>query len=56
MRPGDVVVSVNRTPVTTVAEFEALVAAAEKSNGAVLLHIAREGRLFFAAVDLGKKK
>ena len=56
MRPGDVVVSVNRTPVATVAEFEALVAAAEKSNGAVLLHIAREGRLFFAAVDLGKKK
>ena len=56
MRPGDVVVSVNRTPVATVAEFDALVAAAEKSNGAVLLHIAREGRLFFAAVDLGKKK
>lgn len=56
IQPGDVVLAVNKQAVASVQELTSKIAEAEKGNGAVLLHISRNGQVFFRAIDLSKKK
>lgn len=56
IQPGDVILAVNKQPVHSLDEFSRSIAAADKQSGAVLLHIARNGQVFFRAIDLNQKK
>lgn len=53
IQTGDVVLAVNKQPVTTIADFSLRLKEAEKQRGAALLHIFRNGRVFFRAIELG---
>ena len=55
LQGGDVVLAVNKRPVNAPAELAEGISAAEKQRGAVLLHISRNGQVFFRAIELGKK-
>ncbi|MDR0339143.1 MAG: DegQ family serine endoprotease [Desulfovibrio sp.] len=55
LQPGDVVLAVNKQPVNSAAELADKIAATSKQRGAVLLHISRQGQVFFRAIELDKK-
>jgi serine protease Do len=55
LQPGDVVTAVNMRAVQSTTEFNTEIAKAGK-RGAVVLHISRQGKVFFKAVELDKKK
>jgi serine protease Do len=55
IQTGDVVLAVNKHPVTSVNELAAKIAASGKERGAVLLHISRNGQVFFRALEMTKK-
>jgi serine protease Do/serine protease DegQ len=48
LRPGDVIIAVNRQPVENVSEFEKLVASAE---GDLLLQVQRGEGFFFLVIQ-----
>ncbi len=56
LRPGDVIVAAARKPVASGPELTKAVEAAAKERGVLLLHISRDGHLFFRTVDFGEKK
>ena len=56
LRPGDVIVAANRKNITSVAELSAAVEAAVKNNDVLLLHISRDGHLFFRALEFKSGK
>lgn len=56
IQPGDVILAVNKKPVGSVKEMADRIAAAKKQRGAVLLHVSRNGQVFFRAIEMGKKK
>lgn len=51
---GDVIMSVGRTPVKTVAEFNKQVDNMAKKQGAIALQINRNGNTFIRAIEMGK--
>ena len=51
LRPGDVIVAANRKVVASVPELTKIVDATAKEKGVLLLHISRDGRMFFSTVD-----
>ncbi len=55
LQPGDVIVGVNRKPMGSAQALTKAVEAAAKDKGVLLLHISRDGHLFFRAVELAKK-
>lgn len=55
IQPGDVVLAADKQPVTSVADLSGRIDAAAKKRGAVLLHIARKGQVFFRAIEIAKK-
>ncbi len=50
LRPGDVILEVNRTPVNSVAEFKA--ALGDGDDDTILLLIGRRGRTFFIPIEV----
>ena len=55
LRPGDIIVEVDRKAVATPAEVEKLASAAKKSNEkALLLLVNREGDQLFVGVNIGE--
>jgi serine protease Do len=56
LQAGDVVTAVNMRAVQSTAEFNAEIGKAGKQRGAVVLHISRQGKVFFKAIDLNKSK
>ena len=54
IQAGDVVLAVNKQPVATVNDLSSRLKDAEKQRGAALLHIFRNGQVFFRAIELGK--
>lgn len=56
LRTGDIIIGVNRKPVQAVNELEKAVSAASIDQGAILLQVARDGNIFFRAIDLSEKK
>ena len=54
MRPGDVILGVNGTPVNTEKELEDIVAAQGKQRGAIMLHLSRQGQKFLRALEVRK--
>lgn len=54
LRPGDIILKVNQTPVNTPAELSRLVKELASSRGAVMLQIMRRGDTYLKAVPLGK--
>lgn len=55
IRQGDVILAVDKQSVNSVDELLRRVAAAEKARGAVLLHISRQGQVFYRAIEINKK-
>lgn len=55
IQAGDVVLAVNRQPVASVSDLSKYLKEAEKQRGAALLHIFRNGQVFFRAIELGKQ-
>ena len=55
IQPGDIVLAANKQPVSSVDELSRSITAAEKQRGAVLLHVSRNGQVFFRAIELKKK-
>ena len=55
IKAGDIVLAVNKQPVSSAKDLAAKIAASGKERGAVLLHIWRDGQLFFRAVEIRKK-
>lgn len=53
IQAGDVVLAVNKQPVSTVADFFLRLKEAKQQRGAALLHIFRNGQKFFRAVEFG---
>ncbi|MDR1945611.1 MAG: Do family serine endopeptidase [Desulfovibrio sp.] len=53
---GDIITAVNMHPVNSAADLDTEITKAAKQRGAVVLHISRQGRVFFKAVELDKKK
>lgn len=51
LQPGDVVLSVNRQPVNSEKEMTAKIKEAAKQRGAALLQVARQGGVFFRALE-----
>jgi hypothetical protein len=49
------VLAVNRQPVNSAAELADKIAATSKQRGAALLHISRQGQIFFRAIEMDKK-
>jgi serine protease Do len=56
LQTGDVVTAVNMRAVQSTPEFDAEISKAGKQRGAVVLHISRQGRVFFKAIELSKNK
>jgi serine protease Do len=56
LQAGDVITAVNMRAVQSTTEFNAEISKAGKQRGAVVLHISRQGKVFFKAVDLSKNK
>ncbi|MDL2315894.1 Do family serine endopeptidase [Desulfovibrio sp. OttesenSCG-928-A18] len=54
IQPGDVILAANKSPVNSAAELSAQINAGQKNRGAVLLHVARKGRVFFIALATPK--
>lgn len=54
IQAGDVLLAVNKQPVATMGELSDRLKDAEKQRGAALLHIFRNGQVFFRAIELGK--
>jgi hypothetical protein len=49
------VLAVNKQPVASANDLAAKITASGKERGAVLLHIWRDGQVFFRAVEIKKK-
>ncbi|MDR0828208.1 MAG: Do family serine endopeptidase [Desulfovibrio sp.] len=56
LQQGDVILAANKQSVNSVEELDAQIGAAGKQRGALLLQITRQGRIFFKAIELEKKK
>lgn len=56
IQAGDIVLAVNKHPVKSPEELSARIAASGKDRGAVLLHISRNGQVFFRAVEVNNTK
>lgn len=54
LRPGDVILKANQTPVTSPAELSNIVREAASKRGAVMLQIQRGRDVYFKGVTLGK--
>ena len=52
IQPGDVVLAADKQPVTSVDDLVKKISDAGKKRGAVLLHIARKGQVFFRAIEI----
>lgn len=55
LRPGDVIIAVNKKAVYTVADLEKMISISKKEKGALLFQIQREGKSFFRAIDMVEK-
>ena len=54
IQAGDVLLAVNKQPVASTGDLSDRLKDAEKQRGAALLHIFRNGQVFFRAIELGK--
>ncbi len=54
IQTGDVILAIDKQAVTTTRDLSDKIETAAKQRGAVLLHIARKGRVFFLAIELKK--
>ena len=52
IQPGDIVLAADKQPVTSVDDLVKKISDAGKKRGAVLLHIARKGQVFFRAIEI----
>jgi serine protease Do len=55
IQQGDVILAANKQSLNSVGELDALIDAAGKQSGVVLLQISRQGRVFFRAIEMDKK-
>ncbi len=55
IRPGDVIIGINRAPLANMDSFNREVEKNARENGAILLQLFRNGKTFFRAVDFSLK-